>query len=137
MTCLNLLDSCDLVGINHHVNLKTRQILSSDISAVPGCESPEGPPLLQCQRTSYSFGRAHGCRSRHCTTAILSLLTTYNLQSSNVRNLGIIFDKFLSFYYYISSVCRCTHFHLRNICKIRHLLSPNAAAYPCSHFDSS
>ena len=36
-------------------------------------------------------------------------------QSSNARNLGIIFDQFLSFDDYISSVCRSTHFHLRNI----------------------
>ena len=46
-------------------------------------------------------------------------------QSSKVRNLGIIFDQFLSFDY-ISSVCRSTHFHLRNIGRIRHLLSQNA-----------
>ena len=36
-------------------------------------------------------------------------------ESSKVRNLGIIFDQFLSFDDYISSVCRSTHFHLRNI----------------------
>ena len=47
-------------------------------------------------------------------------------QSSKVRNLGIIFDQFLSFDDYISSVCRSTHFHLRNIGRIRHLLSQNA-----------
>ena len=41
-------------------------------------------------------------------------------QSSNVRNLGIIFDQFLSFDDYISSVCRSTHFHLRNIGRIQH-----------------
>ena len=44
-------------------------------------------------------------------------------QSSKVRYLGIIFDQFLSFDDYISSVCRSTHFHLRNIGRIRHLLS--------------
>ena len=40
--------------------------------------------------------------------------------------MGIIFDQFLSFDDYISSVCRSTHFHLRNIGRIRHLLSQNA-----------
>ena len=45
-----------------------------------------------------------------------------------MRNLGIIFDQFLSFDDYISSVCRSTHFHLRNIGRIRHLLSQNATA---------
>ena len=49
-------------------------------------------------------------------------------QSSKVMNLGIIFDQFLSFDDYISSVCRSTHFHLRNIGRIRHLLSQNATA---------
>ena len=50
-------------------------------------------------------------------------------QSSKVRNLGIIFDQFLSFDDYISSVfCRSTHFHQRNIGRIRHLLSQNATA---------
>ena len=42
--------------------------------------------------------------------------------------MGIIFDQFLSFDDYISSVCRSTHFHLRNIGRIRHLLSQNATA---------
>ena len=41
-------------------------------------------------------------------------------QSSKVRNLGIIFDQFISFDDYISSVCRSTHFHLRNIGRIQH-----------------
>ena len=49
-------------------------------------------------------------------------------QSSKVRDLGIIFDQFLSFDDYISSVCRSTHFHLRNIGRIRHLLSHHATA---------
>ena len=44
-------------------------------------------------------------------------------QSSKVRDLGVIFDQFLSFDDYISSVCKSTHFHLRNIGIIRHLLS--------------
>ena len=49
-------------------------------------------------------------------------------QSSKVRDLGVIFDQFLNFDDYISSVCRSTHFHLRNIGKIRHLLSYDACA---------
>ena len=42
-------------------------------------------------------------------------------QSSKVRDMGIIFDQFLSFDDYISFDCVSTHFHLRNIGKIRHL----------------
>ena len=49
-------------------------------------------------------------------------------QSSKVRDLGVIFDQFLSFDDYISSVYRSTHFHLRNIGRIRHLLSHHAIA---------
>ena len=49
-------------------------------------------------------------------------------QSSKVRNMRIIFEHFLSFDDYISSVCRSTPFHLRNIGRIRHLLSQNATA---------
>ena len=48
-------------------------------------------------------------------------------QSSKVRDLGVIFDQFLRFYDYISSVCRSTHFYLRNIGRIRHLLSHHAS----------
>ena len=44
-------------------------------------------------------------------------------QSSKVRDLVVIFDQFLSFYDYISSVCRSTPFHFRSIGRIRHLLS--------------
>ena len=46
----------------------------------------------------------------------------------SVRDLGVIFDQFLNFCDYISSVCRSTYFHLRNIGKMRHLLSYDACA---------
>ena len=49
-------------------------------------------------------------------------------QSSKVMDLVVIFDQFLSFDDYISSVCRSTHFHLSNIGRIRHLLSHHATA---------
>ena len=49
-------------------------------------------------------------------------------QSSKVRDLGIIFDQFPSFDDYISFVCWYTHFHLRKIGRIRHLLSHHATA---------
>ena len=60
----------------------------------------------------------------------LSIIVGDNIiqQSSNINNLGIIFYQFLSFEDYISSVCRSTYFHLRNIGRIRHLLSQNATA---------
>ena len=49
-------------------------------------------------------------------------------QSSKVRDLVVIFDQFLSFDDHISSVCRSTHFHLRIIGRLRHLLSHHSTA---------
>ena len=49
-------------------------------------------------------------------------------QSSKVRDLCVIFDQFLNIDDYISGVCRSAHFHLRNIGRIRHLLSYDACA---------
>ena len=49
-------------------------------------------------------------------------------QSSKVRDLGVIFGQFRNVDDYFSGVCRSTHFHLRNIGKIRHLLSYDACA---------
>ena len=43
-------------------------------------------------------------------------------QSSNVRDLGVIFDQFLNFYDHIAAICRSTHFHIRNIGKISMML---------------
>ena len=49
-------------------------------------------------------------------------------QSSKVKDLGVIFDQFLSFDDYFTFVCRSAHFHLRDIGRIRHLLSHHATA---------
>ena len=43
--------------------------------------------------------------------------------SSSARNLGIIFDSCLSFSEQITSVCKSCHYHIRDIRRIRHLLS--------------
>ena len=49
-------------------------------------------------------------------------------QSSKVRDLGVTFDQFLNFDDHITAICRSTHFHIRNIGKIRNLLSYNACS---------
>ena len=49
-------------------------------------------------------------------------------QSSKVRYLGVIFDKFLNFDDHITAICRSTHFHIRNMGKIKNLLSFNACS---------
>ena len=49
-------------------------------------------------------------------------------QSSKVRDLGVTFDQFLNFDDHITAICRSTHFHIRNIGKIRNLLSYDACS---------
>ena len=40
-----------------------------------------------------------------------------------VRDLGVIFDQFLNFYDHITAICRSTYFQIRNIGKIRNIIS--------------
>ena len=49
-------------------------------------------------------------------------------QSLKVRDLGVTFDQFLNFDDHIPAICRSTYFHIRNIEKIRNLLSYNACS---------
>ena len=49
-------------------------------------------------------------------------------QSSKVGDLGVIFGQFLNFDDHITALCRSTHFHIINICKIRSLLSLDACS---------
>ena len=48
--------------------------------------------------------------------------------SSNFRNLGVTFDNCLSLDAHISNICRSIYFHLRNIRRIRTLLTFHATA---------
>ena len=48
--------------------------------------------------------------------------------SSKVRDLGVIFDQYLTFHDHISGICKSTHFHLRGIGRIRNLLTFDATA---------
>ncbi|MGL4813803.1 MAG: RNA-directed DNA polymerase, partial [Enterobacter sp.] len=43
--------------------------------------------------------------------------------SSTVKNLGVMLDSNLSFDSHISNICRTAFYHLRNISKLRHMLS--------------
>ena len=45
-----------------------------------------------------------------------------------MRDLGVTFDQFLNFDDHITAICRSTYFHIRNIGKIRNLLSYNACS---------
>ncbi len=47
--------------------------------------------------------------------------------SSSVRNLGVLFDSNLSFDGHVSSICKTAFFHLKNISKLRPMLSMSNA----------
>ena len=48
--------------------------------------------------------------------------------SCKVRDLGVVFDQYLTFHDHISGICKSTHFHLRGIRRIRNLLTFDATA---------
>ena len=50
------------------------------------------------------------------------------LPSSKARDLCVVFDECLSLNAHISAICRSTHFHLRNIGRVRTLVTTDAAA---------
>jgi len=50
------------------------------------------------------------------------------LPSDNVQNLGVVFDKHMTFEKQIGNVCKRTHFQLMNIRKIRTMLDDKSAA---------
>ena len=39
--------------------------------------------------------------------------------SQSARSLGVIFDEHMSFYAHVSSICRSSFYHLRNLSRIR------------------
>ena len=49
-------------------------------------------------------------------------------QSLKVRDLCVTFHQFLNFDDHITAICRSAYFHIRNIGKIRNLLSYNACS---------
>ncbi len=50
-----------------------------------------------------------------------------NSSSSSVRNLGVLFDSNLSFESHVSSICKTAFLHLKNISKLRPMLSTSNA----------
>ena len=50
------------------------------------------------------------------------------MQLLKVRDLSVTFEQFLNFDDHITAICRSTYFHVRNIGKIRNLLSYNACS---------
>ena len=66
-------------------------------------------------------------RLKFSTLTTLTLGDTQIAVTSSARNLGFIFDSDLSFSDQVNAVAKSCHFHIRDIRRIRHLLSlPNA-----------
>ncbi len=59
----------------------------------------------------------------HCLTLDCCSLDS----SSSVRNLGVLFDSNLSFDRHLSSICKTAFYHLKNISKLRPMLSMSNA----------
>ena len=57
--------------------------------------------------------------------------------SNTVRNLGVLFDQTLSFGEHVSKLCKSSHYHLRNISKIRKYLDENSTETLVHAFVSS
>ena len=53
--------------------------------------------------------------------------------SNTIRNLGVLFDQTLSFGEHVNKLCKSSHYHLRNISKIRKYLDENSTldVSPC------
>uniref|UniRef100_A0A669EKP4 Reverse transcriptase domain-containing protein n=1 Tax=Oreochromis niloticus TaxID=8128 RepID=A0A669EKP4_ORENI len=65
---------------------------------------------------------------RNMVSKQILTLDGITLASSNtVRNLGVIFDQDISFNAHIKQICKTAFFHLRNISKIRNILSQSDA----------
>ena len=58
-------------------------------------------------------------------------------QSNTVRNLGVLFDQTLSFGEHVSKLCKSSHYHLRNISKIRKYLDEDSTETLVHAFFSS
>ena len=58
----------------------------------------------------------------------ISVGNTHLFSSSKVKDLGVVFDQYLTFHDHINGVCKSTHFHLRSIGRIRNLLTFDACA---------
>ena len=63
-----------------------------------------------------------------CDLSGLSVNVGESMISSKVRDLGVIFAQFLNFDDHITAICRSTHFHIRNIGKLRDLLLYHACS---------
>ena len=57
--------------------------------------------------------------------------------SQSARSLGVIFDEYMTFYAHVSSICRSSFYHLRNLSRIRKYLTKESAAVVVHAFVTS
>ena len=55
----------------------------------------------------------------------------------SARSLGVIFDEHMSFHAHVSSICRSSFYHLRNLSRIREYLTKESAAVVVHAFVTS
>ena len=70
------------------------------------------------------FTSKHGLKSQSNITVTVG--EQQQLQSSSVRDLGVIYDQHLNMSQRVHSVCRTGYYHLRNIGRIRRYLTLDA-----------
>ena len=83
--------------------------------------------LLNPSKTEFLLIGTKPQRLKFSNITSLTLGDTIIPVSSSARNLGFIFDSDLSFSKQINSVCKSCHYHIRDLRRIRHLLSPSIA----------
>ena len=92
--------------------------------------------LLNSEKTEFIFIGPK--RQRDSLSDGLGVLDDVSVvPSSRVRNLGVLFDQDLSFSAHVSQACKTAYFHLRNIARIRKILSKNDAEKLIHAFVSS
>ena len=70
------------------------------------------------------FTSKHGLKSLSNITVTVG--EQQQLQSSSVRDLGVIYDQHLNMSQHVHSVCRTGYYHLRNIRRIRRYITQDA-----------
>ena len=115
-----------------YISFKCKQPLEA-ISKVNSCLSDIMPWMItnklkmNVSKTEFIVFRSPQLR---CDLSGLSVYVGESqiTQSLKVRDLGVTFDPFFIFDDHITAICRSTYFHIRNIGKIRNLLSYNAGS---------
>jgi hypothetical protein len=79
--------------------------------------------LLNPSKTEFLIlGTSAQLKKFECLNSV-KLGDTIIQRSTSARNLGVIFDSSLSFTNHVNSVCKSAHYHIRDLYRIRHLLS--------------